>query len=167
MKPLLCSILVALSPLMAAEGYIKVKATPSRAGVFIDGKYMGPAGNLGMARRYAVAEGEHELKLVEPRCEDVTRKVTVVAGKTVSVSETLPRLPEPKGPFGTLRTPIPDKYAPVYVNGKYMGHADEFNAGRQGLLLPAGTYDVRVVPHGGSPIEKKVTIEAGKTVLVQ
>lgn len=167
MKHLICSILAATMPILAADGYLKVKASPSRAGVFVDGKYIGPAGNLAMARKYAVAEGEHEIKLVEPRCQEVTKKVTVVAGKTVSVSETLPRLPVPKGPFGQIRTPVAEKYAAVYVNGKYMGHADEFNAGSQGLLLPPGTYDVRVEPKSGAPIEKKVTLEAGKTTVVQ
>lgn len=149
-----------------ADGYLKVKASPSRAGVFVDGKYIGPAGNLAMARKYAVAAGEHEIKLVEPRCQDVVKKVTISEGKTTTLRETLPKLPPPKGPFGQLRTPIADKYAAVYINGKYMGHADEFNAGSQGLLLPEGEYTVRIAPSSGQPIEKKVTLKAGSPVAV-
>ncbi len=160
------ALLATASAALTADGYLKVKAGPSRAGVFVDGKYAGPAGNLGMARKYAVAAGEHEIKLVEPRCQEVVKKVTIGAGKTVTMREVLPKLPPPKGPFWLLRTPVAEKYAAVYVNGKYMGHADEFNAGGQGLLLPEGEYTVRIEPQSGQPIEKKVTLKAGSPVSV-
>ena len=157
-----------LAPLIGQQtGNLKVKANPSRAGIFLDGKYLGPAGNFSFARTYTVAAGEHEIKLVEPRCQEVTRKVTITAGKTTTITEALPRLEIPKGPFGVLKTGQPSKYAPVYVNRKYMGHADEFDFGAQGLLLPPGEYTVRIEPASGAPIEKKVTIEAGKTTVVQ
>jgi hypothetical protein len=34
-------------------------------------------------------------------------------------------------------------------------------------MLPVGEYTVRVEPSTGAPITQKVTIEAGKTVLVK
>ena len=71
--------LAILTPLIGQQtGNLKVKASPSRAGVFLDGKYLGPAGNFSFARTYAVAAGEHELKLSEPRCQDVTDRKSVV-----------------------------------------------------------------------------------------
>jgi hypothetical protein len=61
-----------------------------------------------------------------------------------------------------------DKFAAVYVNGKFYGHVDEFSNSSQGLLLPAGEYAVRVEPvSGGSPVEKKVQLDVGKTVIVE
>ncbi len=156
-------------PLAAQQqtGRLKVHAGPSRAAIFLDGRYIGPAGNFGFARTYTVAAGEHEMRRTEPRCQDVTKKINVAAGKTLKVTETLSRLPEPKGPFGTLKTGQPDKYAPVFVNGKYMGHSDEFDFGAQGLLLPPGEYTVRIEPRSGAVIEKQVTLEAGKTTVVR
>lgn len=160
--------LLAILPLAAQQtGQLKVKANPSRTGIFLDGKYLGPAGNFGFARKYAVPVGDHEIKLTEPRCQDVTRKVTIAPGKTTTISETLPRLEVPKGPFGILKTSQPEKYAPVFLNDKYMGHADEFDWGSQGLLIPPGEYTIRIEPRSGARIEKKVTIEAGKTTVVQ
>ena len=50
-------------PLLAQEkmGSLAVKADPGRAGVFLDGKYLGPAKNFGVARTYtgAVLLREH------------------------------------------------------------------------------------------------------------
>ena len=161
---------VAVLPLacMAQEkGSLCVKANPGRAGVFVDGKYMGPAANFRVARTYPVAAGEHEVKLVDPRYEEVTTKVTIAGGKKTTIHQTLKELPPPKPPFGRLRTESADKFAAVYVNDRYMGHADEFSNSAQGLLLNPGEYAVKVVPASGSPISQTVKIEADKTVIVK
>jgi hypothetical protein len=149
-------------------GYLKTKVDPGRAGVFVDGKYLGPAGNFGVGRKYAVAPGEHEVKLAEPRYEDVVTKVTIQAGKTTQLAQTMKALPLAKPPFGRLRTVSTDKFAAVYVNGKFMGHAGEFNNSVQGLLLNPGAYAVKIVPmSGGEGHEEQVKIEADKVTIVQ
>ena len=44
-------IAVAGIPIVAQQntGYLKTNVNPGRAGVFVDGKYLGPAGNFGWA----------------------------------------------------------------------------------------------------------------------
>jgi len=159
---------MAASSLTAQQtGYLKTKVNPGRAGVFVDGKYVGPAGNFGMSRKYALSPGQHQIKLVEPRYEDISTSVTIEAGKTATVSETMKALPVPKGPFGLLHTRYPDKFAAVYVNDKFCGHAGEFNNPWQGLKLPVGEYTVRIEPVNGQPVTQKVKIEADKTTTVQ
>ncbi|MEZ5400587.1 MAG: PEGA domain-containing protein [Bryobacteraceae bacterium] len=158
--------LILMAPLFAQQGYLKTKVNPSRAGVFLDGKYLGPAGNLGFARKYAVEPGEHEVKLAEPRYEEWTGKVTITAGKTTNLEQVLKKLPTPQPPFGALRTMHSEKFAAVYLNGKYMGHADEFNGGTQRLLLPPGEYDLKIVAPSGKTHEQKIKIEANQTVTV-
>jgi len=166
------ALLIAVTgiPVVAQQstGYLKTKVDPGRAGVFIDGKYVGPAGNFGMGRKYVVAAGEHEVKLSEPRYEDVVTKVTVQAGKTATLAQTMKELPLAKPPFGTLRTISPDKFEAVYVNGKFMGHAGEFNNPVQGLQLNPGSYAVKIVPvAGGEGHEEQVKIEADKVTIVR
>jgi hypothetical protein len=163
-------IAVAGIPVVAQPntGYLKTKVDPGRAGVFIDGKYIGPAGNFGVGRKYTVAAGEHEVRLSEPRYEDVVTKVTIQAGKTTNLAQTMKALPLAKPPFGRLRTVSADKFAAVYVNGKFMGHAGEFNNSVQGLLLNPGAYTVKIVPmSGGEGREEQVKIEADKVTIVQ
>jgi hypothetical protein len=162
-------VLVLSLPLAAQQtGTLKAKVDPGRAGVFVDGKYLGPAANFKSARTYTLAAGEHELKLTDPRYQDIVKKITIAAGKKLVVSEKLTALPKPKGPFGHLRTENPDKFAAVYVNGKFYGHVDEFSNGHQRLFLPPGEYTVRIEPAaGGKPVEQKVKLEAGKDTLVK
>ncbi|MBZ5584514.1 MAG: PEGA domain-containing protein [Acidobacteriia bacterium] len=165
------ALLLAACPFLMAqphEGYLKAKVNPGRAGVFVDGKYVGPAANFRMARKYAVAPGKHEVKLIDPRYEETTVPVDVTAGKTTVISQTLKALPVPQGPFGILRVQNRDKYAAVYLNDKYYGHADEFSNGSQGMLLPPGEYNLRVEPTaGGNAVAQKVQITAGQTTLIK
>jgi len=166
------ALLLALSSIPVAAqqntGFLKTKVNPGRAGVFIDGKYVGPAGNFGVGRKYTVAAGTHEVRLMEPRYEDLVTTVTIQPGKTTKLAETMKALPAPKPPFGLLRTVAPDKFSAVYVNGRFMGHAGEFNNPVQGLKLNPGEYTVKIVPVGGGDgHEEQVKIEAEKVVVVR
>jgi hypothetical protein len=154
---------------MAQNGYLKTSVNPGRAGVFVDGKYLGPSANFRIDRKFALTPGEHEVKLCDPRYEDIVTKVTITAGKTTVLRESMKALPVPKPPFGRLRTPqTGDKFAAVYLNEKYMGHVDEFSNSGQGLLLPPGEYVLKIVPSSGAaPIEEKVTIQANQTTIVR
>jgi hypothetical protein len=164
-------LLMALAwlPCCAADaGRLKTEISPGRAGVFIDGKYVGPAANFRVAQTYDVPAGDHEVRLVDPRYEDTVRRVTIVAGKKTVLKEYMKALPVAKPPFGTLRTENPDHFAAVYVNGHFMGHVDEFSNFAQGLLLNPGNYEVRIVPvNGQGEITKSVTLIANQTVLVR
>ena len=148
--------------------YLKTKVDPGHAGVFVDGKYIGPAKNFGISRKYALPAGQHEIKLVDPRYEELSTTVDLKAGKTTDLAQTLKALPPPRGPFGMIHTSCPDKFAAVYVNDKFYGHAGEFNNSMQALLLPAGEYRVRIEPtSGGTPVNQTIKLEAGKTVVVK
>jgi len=168
-KLALLAVAVAVPLLCQAQemGSLCVKANPGRAGVFVDGKYLGPAANFRIARTYSVAAGDHEVKLLDPRYEEVTTKVTIKTGKKTTIAETLKALPLAKPPFGRLRTENADEFAAVYVNDRFMGHVDEFSNFAQGLLLNPGEYTVKIVPASGPPVTQTVKIEVDKTVLVK
>ncbi len=166
----LCVIFLCCSLPLCAQGTgtLKTKVDPGRAGVFVDGKYLGPAANFKIARKYALSPGEHEVKLIDPRYEEVTRKVTITAGKTTTLAETLHALPLAKPPYGKIRTVGFQKYDAVYINDHFYGHADEFSNPGQYLCLPPGTYTVKVVPiAGGAAHEEKVTLEAEKMTIIK
>ena len=163
-----------LSPLVwgqrADTGKLKTKVNPGRAGVFVDGKYLGPAANFRMARTYILPAGEHELLLTEPRYKDITTKITIQPGKTTVVNQVMELLPKPKPPFGRLRVVqgSRDKFGAVYLNDKYMGHIDEFSNSAQGLLINPGEYELKVAAAGGGPDHvEKVTIRENQTTTIK
>jgi hypothetical protein len=152
----------------ADTGRLKTEVNPGRAGVFVDGKYLGPAANFKIGRTYELPAGEHDLKLVDPRYQEIDKKITITAGKKTVVQETMTALPPAKPPFGYLRTENADHFAAVYVNEHFMGHVDEFSNPGQKLALNPGTYEVKIVPvDGQNAVTKSVTLEADKTTIVK
>lgn len=151
----------------ADAGRLKMEVNPGRAGVFVDGKYLGPAANFKVGQTYELPAGEHELKLVDPRYQPIEKKITITAGEKTVVKEAMTALPTPKPPFGYLRTENEDHFAAVYINDQFMGHVDEFSNPGQKLALNPGTYEVKIAPRNGqNAVTKSVTLEAEKTTIV-
>lgn len=151
-----------------AAGKLKTAIEPGRAGVFIDGRYSGPAANFRMPRTHTLAPGTHEIRLSDPRYEDYVTRVDIAAGRTLTLKRSLKPLAPARPPFGTLRTVHPDRFAAVYVDGRYMGHAAEFGNFAQGLLLNPGTYEVKLLPlTTGSPVSRTVTIAANRVFVLR
>jgi hypothetical protein len=151
----------------SGDGYLEPHINPTRAGVFVDGKYLGPAANFGFARRYTLAPGEHKILLTDPRYEDYSTTIQIEAGKTLKLERTLVALPVAQPPFAQLKTKSDSKFDAVFVNDKFMGHVDEFDNPYQFLLLPPGTYTVRIASvNGDTKHEEKVTLTANQTTTV-
>lgn len=169
--------MLAASAAMAQEtGYIKARGKPGNAGVFVNGKYIGPASRFTVPEKYSVPAGDIEVTLRDPRYEDFTTKVTVRPGKTTGIRYKLTKLPEPQPPFGTLRLGggAPESYisvaagdtGAVYINDKFYGYCDELNNRGSGLLLKPGTYDVYIDSPTYGQIRQKVTVEANRTTII-
>jgi hypothetical protein len=153
----------------AETGKLRTMVYPGRAGVFVDGKYLGPAANFATARTYKLPAGEHELLLTEPRYKDITTKITVQPGKMTVVEKNMERLPAPKPPFGRLRVVqgSSGKFGAVYLNKKYMGHIDEFSNSSQGLLINPGEYQLEIASiDGGHDHVETITIKENVTVTI-
>lgn len=163
-----CVTLNTLTFAQGATGKLKVDADPGRTAVFLDGKYLGPAANFKVTRTYTVPVGSHDILLRDPRYKEVALKVTIEEGKTATLKQKLEEIPLEMPPFGKLRTKGPEKYTAVYVNGRFMGHSDEFDNFAQSLLLKPGDYQVKLVSADGARNhEEKVTITADKTTEVR
>ena len=55
---------------------------------------------------------------------------------------------------------------PAHVTGKFWGHIDEFNNLGSGMLLPPGSYNVKVSSPTFGEINQQVTIEADKLTII-
>lgn len=179
--PILLSLFViSTSALMFAaddqNGAIKARGNPTGAGLFVNGKYIGPAGRFSVPEKYAVAAGEVEVAFRDPRYEEYVTKATIKPGKTTKLKYHLKKLEPPKGPFARLRfgggeaesfiSVAAGDLSPVYVNDKFMGFLDELNNRGGGLLLPAGDYTVRCSSPLFGDINQKVTLTADKVTVI-
>lgn len=152
--------------LYAQEGFLKTKVNPGRAGVFVDGKYIGPARDFGFVRCYSLSPGEHQVILREPRYKEYSTTVKIEPGKSTTLDVGMEPVPLANPPFGTLRTHSKSRFNPVFLNGHYMGHVDEFDNFVEGLLLPPGDYELMIQSPEGQEFKQKIKIEANKTTVV-
>src|SRR5438445_12170397 len=100
------AVLAAVGAVTAAAqgtGYIKARGKPGDAGVFVNGKYVGPATRFTVPEKYAAPAGEVEVTFRDPRYEDYTTKVTVRPDKTTKMKFALKKVEPAKPPFGRLR----------------------------------------------------------------
>jgi hypothetical protein len=158
------------------KGYVKARVSPGDAGVFINGKYVGPVSRFTVPEKYEAPVGEVEVTFRDPRCEDYTTKVTVKGGKTTHISYKLKRLEPAKPPFGVFRlgggeaesfiSVTAGDVGAVYINEKYYGYVDELNNMGSGILLNPGTYDLHIDSPLFGQINQKLTIVANKTTIV-
>jgi PEGA domain len=158
------------------KAYIKVRVSPGDAGLFLNGKYVGPVSRFTVPEKYEAPIGEVEVSIRDPRCEDYTTKVTTVAGKTTHISYKLKRVEPAKPPFGLFRlgggeaesfmSVSGGDVGAIYINGKYYGYVDELNNLGSGILLNPGTYDLHIDSPTFGDINQKLTIVANKTTMV-
>src|SRR4051812_34958694 len=81
-------------------GFVRARGKPADAGVFINGKYAGPASRFTVPEKYPAPAGEVEVTFKDPRYEDFTTKVSVRAKKTTGLKYTLKPMEPAKPPFG-------------------------------------------------------------------
>jgi len=158
------------------SGYLKAVGKPTGAGLFVDGKYLGPAGRFTIAEKYALPPGEYKVTLSDPRCQDFHTTVTITPNKTTKVRYELTRVEPAKPPFGRLRLGggVSESFlsvasgdtSAVYINGKFYGHVDELNNAGGGILLNPGVYRVKVSSPIYGEIERDVTVEANEVTVV-
>lgn len=175
---LLSTVLLLSIALPGADetGYIKARGKPGNAGMFVDGKYVGPVTRFTVPEKYAVEPGEREITLKDPRYEDFTTKVTVRPGKTTKLSFKLKPVEPAKPPFGRLRfggdgsesfiSVTAGDTGAVYINDKFYGYIDELNNAGGGLLLNPGTYNLRVSSQKFGEITRSITIQANTVTVV-
>ena len=174
----LAVIALAAAFILAAQdtGYIRARGKPGDAGVFINGKYVGPAVRFTVPEKYEAPAGEVEVTFKDPRYEDFTTKVTVRPRKTTKLKYALKPVEPAKPPFGRLRLGggEPESFmsvaagdtSAVYINDKFFGHVDELNNPGGGLLLNPGTYELHISSPIFGEIRQKVTIEANKVTII-
>jgi hypothetical protein len=160
----------------ADTGYIRARGSPADAGLFVDGKYLGPASRFTVPEKYAVSAGEHEVTLQDPRREKFTAKVTVQPNKTSKIHYKMKKKEPPKGPFGRIRLGggEPESFisvatgdsGPIYINGDFVGYIDELNNLGTGIQLPAGAYEVKIESQVYGEVTKTVELKANQVVVI-
>jgi hypothetical protein len=163
------ALLWSASPSWAQAGKLKVKATPTQAYVFVDGKAVWEASKAGVS----LSPGEHTVDVYNYGYKPATRKVTVAAGKTETLEVKLDSVPgDVTGPWGCITIEKANRDA-ILLNGKtpefFVGHGDEFNHNwwwKQELVVPAGPHQLTVFSGDKEVWSGSVNVAANQRLVI-
>ena len=167
-------------------GSIDLKVKPSKTEVYVDGRYVGVAGQFdGFPSYLWLDEGVHQVVFYKNGFETVQREISVQPGHRVDLRVRMvegkatppdvlvpaaddeseaPAVAEvPDGEPGRLTVTVAPDDAVVYVDGHFFGVASELASVRSGLLIDAGEHTIEIVRPGYRTVERTVRIEPGKT----
>jgi hypothetical protein len=137
----------------------KTKAEKT-SGVWIDGQYVGYAGELKDDKKVLLLPGEHEISVRQSGYMDFTQKVVVEPGKKVVLHVTMQK--DPRAQFPTVTSQLklqvtPDRAA-VFVDGGFVGTVREFSGVGRAMLVSSGKHRVKIALPGYQAFETEVNL---------
>jgi len=143
--------------------------TEKLAGVWVDGQYVGYVGELKGSKKLLLMPGEHQLSCRCSGYREFSQKVLVEPGKKLDVRVHLDKETDIQSSQVTSEIKLevkPDRAA-VFLNGGYVGHVDEFNGPGQSMVVPSGSYDLKITLPGYLPFETQITLRPGQKLEVK
>jgi|SRR6266540_2036448 len=128
------------------------------SGVWIDGQYVGFLKELKGSRKVVLLPGKHEIVLRQAGYKEFSQSVVIEPGQKRVVHVTMEKDPETRYPEVTaeVRISVLPKRAAVFVDDRFVGHVDEFDGARQGLLLGPGKHRIKITLPGYQTFETEV-----------
>ena len=141
------TITAALTPVQQ-YGTVSVRSSPSGASVYLDGDYQGTT----PMTISGVIKGGHSIELQKSGYYEWSGSITVYAGQTTTVSQTLNKIPNPT--TGTISVSSTPGGAYIYLDGAYEGVTP----------LSGGSYIIQNVETGSHTITVKLSGYQDSTV---
>jgi len=143
-------------PPTPTTGTLDIRSTPSGAGIYVQGEYFGVTPMV----FEGLSEGSYQVKVTKNGYYDDTRRTTVTAGKTTTVSATLTAVPQTPV-TGSLDVRSTPSGASVYIDDTYKGVTPKVVSG-----VSAGPHLVKITRNGYYDYTKTTAVTAGKTTTV-
>ncbi len=134
------------------------------AGVWVDGQYVGYVGELRGSKRLLLLPGDHQLTFRYSGYREFSEKISVEPGKRQEVNIRLEKETPVLSSQETsrIKLAVQPERAAVFLNGGYVGHVNEFNGPGQWMILPSGSYDLKITLPGYKPFEAQITLRPGQ-----
>jgi len=167
---LTCSAAWAANPLLGEVEIKPASKIERRAGLWVDGQYMGYVEQLRGKGRLVLLPGQHQLLFKLVGFENLSSTIMVEPGSKADYRlEMRPRegVSYPDEELtAKLRLDIEPEDAAIFVNDAFIGPVDRFNGGRSMRLAP-GDYRFTVALPGYRSFETSLTVHANQTYEVK
>lgn len=152
----------AMAQLPDKYGFVQTNVKPAEAGVFVDGKYMGPSSLfVDKARAIRVRVGTHRVEIVDPYHLTIVADFQIVEGQYNEITQSMkPNGKAPKKKVSVVQAAGFGEAA-VYVDGDYFGHAG------RAIRVKPGKFMLKITSMDGTILrELKVELSNRETLVL-
>jgi hypothetical protein len=165
----LSSALAADNQILAEVRFSGATSVERNAGVWVDGQYVGYLDELKGDKQILLLPGKHEFAVRQAGYKDFTQESVLEPGQVVMMKIRLMKdtsLPMPTQ-TAELRISVKPGRAAVFIDDRFIGHADEFSGLGHGLLVTPDKHRVRIALPGYQTFETEVTVHPNQKLKIE
>jgi len=169
-------ITLSASPLLHADGRVQAElqfsghsGSDKKAGVWIDGQYVGFVQELNGDKKVLLLPGKHEILVRQAWYKDYVEQVVLEPGEVHKINLRMVKDGRPAAPTATgeLKIDATPSRAAVFVDDQFAGHVDEFDGVGKAMLLTPGQHHVRIALPGYLPFETGIDLRPHQKLKIQ
>ncbi|HJT01364.1 MAG TPA: PEGA domain-containing protein [Terriglobales bacterium] len=165
----LSSALAADNQILAEVRFSGATSVERNAGVWVDGQYVGYLDELKGDKQILLLPGKHEFAVRQAGYKDFTQESVLEPGQVVMMKIRLMKdtsLPMPTQ-TAELKISVKPGRAAVFIDDRFIGHADEFSGLGHGLLVTPDKHRVRIALPGYQTFETEVTVRPNQKLKIE
>lgn len=163
------SALAADNQILAEVRFSGATSVERNAGVWVDGQYVGYLDELKGDKQILLLPGKHEFAVRQAGYKDFTEESVLEPGQVVMMKIRLIKdtsLPMPTQ-TAELKISVKPGRAAVFIDNRFIGHADEFSGLGHGLLVTPDKHRVRIALPGYQTFETEVTVRPNQKLKIE
>ena len=163
------SALAADNQILAEVRFSGATSVERNAGVWVDGQYVGYLDELKGDKQILLLPGKHEFAVRQAGYKDFTEESVLEPGQVVMMKIRLMKdtsLPLPTQ-TAELKISVKPGRAAVFIDDRFIGHADEFSGLGHGLLVTPDKHRVRIALPGYQTFETEVTVRPNQKLKIE
>jgi hypothetical protein len=163
------SALAADNQILAEVRFSGASNVEKNAGVWVDGQYVGYLNELKGDKQVLLLPGKHEFAVRQAGYKDFTNESVLEPGEVVMMKVRLIKdvtLPMPKD-TAELKIAVKPSRAAVFIDDRFIGHADEFDGLGHGLVVTPEKHRVRIALPGYQTFETEVTVRPHQKLKIE
>jgi hypothetical protein len=163
------SALAADNQILAEVRFSGATSVERNAGVWVDGQYVGYLEELKGDKQILLLPGKHQFAVRQAGYKDFTEESVLEPGQVVMMKVRLMKdtsLPMPTQ-TAELKISVKPGRAAVFIDDRFIGHADEFSGLGHGLLVTPDKHRVRIALPGYQTFETEVTVRPNQKLKIE
>ncbi len=163
------SSLAADNSILAEVRFSGATSVERNAGVWVDGQYVGYLDELKGDKQILLLPGKHEFAVRQAGYKDFTEQSVLEPGQVVMMKIRLMKdtsLPMPTQ-TAELKISVKPGRAAVFIDDRFIGHADEFSGLGHGLLVTPAKHRVRIALPGYQTFETEITVRPNQKLKIE